>query len=133
MTETPQNPSGESPTINRSLVVRLYPNREQSHALRSWHGSLRFAWNATWTWCQQQRTETGKWPKKTAIWAHVVAMKKAEGTRWLAELPAHALLKLAEDLHQAISNWLNKRTRMPKFRGKHRRQCSVYAVNQSTE
>lgn len=119
--------------INRAAVIRLYPNREQAAALRRWQGGLRFVWNNTWAWCKTQRETAGKWPNKAAIQSHMVAMKKQAGTEWIADIPAHAILTLAEDLTRAMRNWFEKRARMPKFRGKHQRAFSVYAVNQATK
>lgn len=62
----------------------------------------------------------------------MVALKKAPETAWVSELPAHAVLALGEDLHRAMCNWFEKRARPPKFRSKHQRQFSIYAVNQTT-
>lgn len=121
--------------ITRGALVRLYPNRAQAAALRRWQGGLRFVWNHTWAWCQTQRAledGAGKWPNKAAIQAHMVGLKRLPETAWITDLPAHAVLALAEDLHRAMRNWFEKRSGAPKFRGKHQRQFSVYAVNQST-
>lgn len=119
--------------INRAAVVRLYPNRVQAAALRRWQGGLRFVWNNTWAWCKTQRETVGKWPNKAAIQSHMVAMKKQAGTEWIADIPAHAILTLAEDMTRAMRNWFEKRAKMPKFRGKYARAFSVYAVNQATK
>lgn len=119
--------------INRAAVIRLYPNREQAAALRRWQGGLRFVWNNTWAWCKEQRETAGKWPNKAAIQSRMVGMKKEAGTEWIADIPAHAILVLAEDMTRAMRNWFEKRAKMPKFRGKHQRAFSVYAVNQATK
>src|SRR5579863_5341610 len=50
----------------------------------------------------------------------------------MAEIPAHALLALADDMHKAFQNWFQKRAKRPKFRGKFQRQFSIYMVNQRT-
>lgn len=115
--------------------MRLYPNRAQAAALRRWQGGLRYLWNHTWAWCRSQRTGidgAGKWPGRAEIRARMVELKRQPETAWIAAIPAHAVLALAEDLHRAMRNWFDKRARMPKFRSKHHRQFSVYAVNQST-
>jgi len=118
---------------NRAAVIRLYPNREQAAALRRWQGGLRRLWNDTWAWCKQQRETTGKWPNKAGIQNFMVAHKKEEATVWMQDIPAHAILTLADDLHRAMRNWFEKRAKMPKFRGKFARQFSVYMVNQATK
>lgn len=119
--------------INRAAVIRLYPNREQAAALRRWQGGLRRVWNDAWAWCREQREITGKWPNKAGIQKFMVAHKKEEATAWMQDIPAHAILTLAEDLHRAMRNWFERRGRMPKFRGKFKRQFSVYMVNQATK
>lgn len=119
--------------INRAAVIRLYPNREQAAALRRWQGGLRRLWNDTWAWCKQQRETAGKWPNKAGIQNFMVAHKKEEATAWMQDIPAHAILTLADDLHRAMRNWFEKRAKMPKFRGKFARQLSVYMVNQATK
>ena len=119
--------------INRAAVIRLYPNRAQAAALRRWQGGLRFVWNNTWAWCKEQRETAGKWPNKAAIQNRMVGLKKQHGTEWIADIPAHAILTLADDMHRAMRNWFEKRAKMPKFRGKFQRAFSVYAVNQATK
>jgi hypothetical protein len=82
----------------------------------------------------------GRWPTKAEIQALIVGMKKMEGTEWISDIPAHALLTLADDLHKALLNWFNSlsgkrkgpKIARPRFRGKFARQFSVYMVNQNT-
>jgi len=126
-------PLTTSTLINRAAVIRLYPNREQAAALRRWQGGLRFVWNNTWAWCKEQRETAGKWPNKAAIQNRMVGLKKQQGTEWIADIPAHAILTLADDMARAMKNWFEKRAKMPKFRGKFQRAFSVYAVNQATK
>jgi len=118
--------------VTRAIVLRLYLNRAQRSALRRWQGGLRRAWNDTLDLCFKRREREGKWPNKAAIQNFVVGLKKQEATAWMAEIPAHALLALADDLHKAFRNWFQKRAKRPKFRGKFQRQFSVYMVNQRT-
>jgi putative transposase len=90
--------------IHKAAILRLYPNRQQAASLRRWSGGLRFVWNATLAWCNEQRTLTGKWPNKSAIQTFVVSLKKQDATAWVAGIPAHALLSLAADCHRAFGN-----------------------------
>lgn len=121
-----------SEQISRAVVARLYPNRVQAASLRRWQGGLRRIWNESLAWCFAQRADAGKWPGKAAIQAYMVSLKRREETRWMAEIPAHAILALAEDQRRALKNWFEKRAKRPKFRGKRHRQFSVYMVNQQT-
>lgn len=127
-------------TITRAAVLRLYPNRQQAAALRRWQGGLRYVWNSALDCVFTARDINGRWPTKAEIQALIVAMKKMEGTEWLSDIPAHALLTLADDLHKALVNWFNSlsgkrkgpKIARPRFRGKFERAFSVYMVNQST-
>lgn len=86
------------------------------------------------------RSINGKWPTKAEVQAMIVGMKKEAGTEWLADIPAHALLKLADDIMAAFKNWFDsisgkrkgRKMGRPQFRGKFARQFSVYMVNQNT-
>ena len=86
--------------VTRAIVLRLYLNRAQRSALRRWQGGLRRAWNDTLDLCFKRREREGKWPNKAAIQNFVVGFKKQEATVWMAEIPAHALLALADDMHR---------------------------------
>jgi putative transposase len=126
--------------IHKAAILRLYPNREQGASLRRWTGGLRFVWNATLAWCNEQRTVTGMWPNKSAIQAFVVNLKKQEATAWVAGIPSHALLSLATDCHRAFGNWFGSlsgkragpKVRKPRFKGRNGKAPSVYMVNQAT-
>ncbi len=97
--------------VTRAIVLRLYMNRAQRSALRRWQGGLRRAWNDTLDLCFKRREREGKWPNKAAIQNFVVGLKKQEATVWMAEIPAHALLALADDMHKAFQNWFQKRAK----------------------
>jgi putative transposase len=126
--------------ITHAAVLRLYPNRAQAASLRRWSGALRFVWNNALDCIFTARDINGKWPTKAEIQALIVGMKKMEGTEWVSDIPAHALLILADDLHKALLNWFNSlsgkrkgpKVARPRFRGKYARAFSVYMVNQAT-
>ncbi len=127
--------------VPHAIILRLYPNRAQAASLRQWTGGLRFAWNKTLTWCNDQRTTTGKWPRQSAIQSFIVRLKKEKETEWLSKIPSHSLLSLAADLDRAFSNWFSSlsgkrkgpKIKKPKFRSKYAKQHSVYMVNQATQ
>ncbi len=126
--------------ITRAAVLRLYPNLAQAACLRRWQGGLRYVWNSALDCVFTSRDINGRWPTKAEIQALIVGMKKMEGTEWISDIPAHALLILADDLHKALLNWFNSlsgkrkgpKIARPRFRGKFDRQFSVYMVNQAT-
>jgi putative transposase len=127
-------------TITRAAILRLYPTREQAASLRRWQGGLRYVWNSALDCVFTSRDINGRWPTKAEIQALIVGMKKMEGTEWVSDIPAHALLTLADDLHKALLNWFNSlsgkrkgpKVARPRFRGKFDRAFSVYMVNQAT-
>lgn len=112
--------------------IRLYPNKAQAHDFRRFQGGLRRLWNDMLAASKAQREATGKSMNKRELQDFAVAWKKAPETSWGSELPAHAVLAIAADMHRAFVNFHEKRARFPRFRGKHHRQFSIYAVNQST-
>ena len=129
-----------APAITQATVLRLYPNQQQASSLRRWQGGLRYVWNAALDCVFTSRDINGRWPTKAEIQTLIVGMKKIEGTEWISDIPAHALLALADDLHKALVNWFNSlsgkrngpKIARPRFRGKFARQFSVYMVNQNT-
>lgn len=116
--------------IHRAAVIRLYPHKAQQIAMYRWQGALRFVWNHALGWCKQHREYVGKWPNQRAIQARIVAMKSEND--WLKDVPAHALIAVAEDLARAMKNWFEKRANMPRYRGRYGRAFSIYMVNQTT-
>lgn len=130
-----------APKITRAAILRLYPNQTQASSLRRWQGGLRYVWNAALDCVFTSRQINGRWPTKPEIQSLIVGMKKMEGTEWVSDIPAHALLTLADDLHKALLNWFNSlsgkrrgpKVARPRYRGKFARQFSVYMVNQATQ
>jgi putative transposase len=118
--------------IAKAVQLRLYPNKAQAHAFRRWQGGLRRLWNDMLAASKAHRETTGKFMSKKELQAFAVGWKRAPDTVWGAEIPAHAILALSADMHRAFVNWYEKRARFPRFRGRHHRQFSIYAVNQAT-
>lgn len=118
--------------IQRAIQIRLYPNRAQAHDFRRFQGGLRRLWNDMLAASKAHRDATGKFMNKRQLQNFAVAWKRAPETAWGAELPAHAVLAISADMHRAFVNFYERRARFPRFRGKHHRQFSIYAVNQAT-
>lgn len=122
----------QAKTIHTASIIRLYPTREQVGMLYSWQNGLRGVWNRLLDHCYKTWATAGKLPNKRARQDWLVALKKQEGMEWVANIPAHALLALNEDMHRAFANFFEKRAKKPKFRGKYGKKLSIYAVNQAT-
>jgi putative transposase len=118
--------------IAKAIQIRLYPNKAQAHAFRRWQGGLRRLWNDMLAASKAQHETTGKFMSKKELQAFAVGWKRAPETTWGAEIPAHAILALAADMHRAFVNFFERRARFPRFRGRDQRQFSIYAVNQAT-
>ena len=119
--------------ITVAAQIRLYPNRTQAHSFRRFQGGLRRLWNDMLAASRDAREDTGKHLNKRGLQDYVVAWKRQPETSWGTELPAHSLLQLSADMHRAFVNFFEKRARFPRFRGKHQRAFSIYAVNQQTQ
>lgn len=130
----------------RAVKIRIHLSGEQEALVVAWQHGLRHLWNHSLVWCRHQRKTTQKWPNLKAITDHMLDVKRREKPTPflpLREIPAHAILILADDLHKAISAWLKSISaskdgkksayprRSPQIRG-NKRLPSVYAVGQST-
>lgn len=111
-------------TIERAYRVRLRPSRAQERMLRRLLGAKRFAWNWALGESNAAYRETGKRKALKDLSGAFTAMRRIEGTAWLAELPREPFNQVLRDLERAFSNAFAKRAEFPKFK----RRGTVSAV-----
>jgi putative transposase len=124
--------------ITRGHLARLYPNRATAERLHQWAGSLRFLWNRLLDAEKVEYERTGKFLWKRELQPIAVAMKKQSGREFLADLPAHAVLKVVDDLNAALRKMVRDRKAgracgFPKPKKRFVREAGIYCVNQNTE
>ena len=123
--------------IVRGFTVRLYPTREQTRRLNQWAGALRFLWNRLLEREQAEYAASGKFLWKRELQPLAVAMKKASGTEWLADLPAHAVLDTVSRLDGALRKMVKdrkvgRRCGFPRPKKKFVNEAGIYCVGQAT-
>lgn len=124
--------------ITRGHLGRLYPNRATAERLHQWAGAQRFLWNRLLDAEKAEYERTGKFLWKRELQPLAVAMKKQPGREFLADLPAHAVLKVVDDLDAALRKMVRDRKAgracgFPKPKKRFVREAGIYCVNQNTE
>ncbi len=112
------------PTIERAYRVRCRISRAHARRLRRILGAKRFVWN--WALAQSNAAyrETGKRMALKDLSSAFTALRKAEGTDWLASLPREPFNQVLRDLERAFVNAFAKRAAFPAFK----RRGTVNAV-----
>lgn len=123
--------------IVRGFTARPYPTVAQAHRLNRWAGPLRFLWNRLLEREQAEHDATGRFPWKRELQPLAVGMKKASGTEWLADLPAHAVLDTVTRLDGALRKMVKDRKAgrgcgFPRPRKKLVNEAGIYCVGQAT-
>jgi putative transposase len=127
----------ERQPIMRGFLARLYPNRATAKRLHQWAGAQRFLWNRLLEAEKTEYATTGKFIWKRDLQPMAVAMKKDPGCEFLADLPAHAVLKVVDDLDGALRKMVRDRKAgcdcgFPKPKKRFVREAGIYCVNQNT-
>lgn len=100
---------------------RLYPTKKQEVVLNQWLGQGRFVWN----YMLNKNIEQYK-TNKTFIFGYdmnnlLPALKKAEDTKWLKEIPSQCLQQKCQDLDTALKQSFkntSNRKGFPKFKSR---------------
>lgn len=124
--------------ITRGHLARLYPNRATAERLHQWAGVQRFLWNRLLDAEKAEYERSGKFLWKRDLQPLAVAMKRQTGREFLADLPAHAVLKVVDDLDAALRKMVRDRKAgracgFPKPKKRFVREAGLYCVNQNTE
>jgi putative transposase len=124
--------------ITRGFLARLYPNRATRERLHQWAGAQRFLWNRLLDAEKAEYARTGKFIWKRELQPLAVAMKKEPGREFLADLPAHAVLKVVDDLDGALRKMVRDRKAgrdcgFPRVKKRFVNEAGIYCVNQNTE
>jgi putative transposase len=129
--------------IVRGFTARLYPTAEQARRLNRWAGALVrqrrccTLWNRLLEREQAEYAASGKFLWKRELQPLAIAMKKASGTKWLADLPAHAVLDTVSRLDGALRKMVKdrkagRRCGFPRPKKKFVNEAGIYCVGQAT-
>ena len=99
---------------------RMRPTKDQAHALSRMAGARRWVWNWGLRRWKEHYAATGKSTPLKQLSAELTALKQRPEMAWLREADSQALQHALADLHQAFSNFFEKRARHPKFKSRKR-------------
>jgi putative transposase len=103
--------------VRKSYRYRIYPDAEQESLFRRTVGCCRFVYNLC---LDQKKLEWHRSrPRRLTAFDQGKDLKalKAE-VEWLREVPHHALVQAIADLHQAFTNFFERRADHPTLRRK---------------
>jgi len=113
----------------RAYQYRFYPTSEQVHNLACTFGCCRFVYN----WALKLRTmayfERGQRLYHNDLSTALTALKREEGTAWLAEVSSVPLQQSLRHLDKAMVNFFEGRAKYPKYHKKHRKQSATYVAS----
>ena len=116
----------------KAYKYRFLPTPGQVHNLACTFGCCRFVYN----WGLKLRTTSyfqhGKRVYHNDLSVALTALKREEGTAWLAEVSSVPLQQSLRHLEKAMVNFFEGRAEYPKYHKKHKRQSATYTANAFT-
>ena len=111
----------------KAYKYQFYPTPEQAHNLACTFGCCRFVYN----WGLKLRT-TSYFQHGIRLYHNdlsqaLTALKKEEGTAWLAEVSSVPLQQSLRHLDKAMVNFFEGRAKYPKYHKKQKKQSATYA------
>lgn len=116
----------------KAYKYRLYPNKTQEVLLAKHFGCVRYIYNYGLERKIKSYSETKKSVSRFTIQADLPKMKKAESTKWLAEVNSLSLQAALLNLDMAFTRFFREKKGFPKFKSKHDNHQS-FQVPQNTE
>lgn len=93
-------------TMERAYRVRLYPKPDQARLLNRIFGARRYVWN----WALERKNDAWRTDGTKLSWVDLsrefTALRQAENTAWLSELPREPFNQTLRDFDAAWRNWL---------------------------
>ena len=115
-----QKQSESCPSIGRAYRFRMRPKRSEEQSLNRMAGAGRWVWNWALARWRDTYAATGKSISLKQLSAERTALKEQPETAWLKEIDSQALQQVLKDLHRAFTNFFEKPSRYPRFKGKKR-------------
>lgn len=104
----------------KSFKIRLYPTKEQEILFRKHIGCCRFIYNYMIDLQLKARINKEKYISKFNMIRLLTPLKKLTDFYWLNEVSNTSLQIICSDVHQAFTNYFQKRNNYPKFKSKHK-------------
>ena len=102
----------------KSMIIRLFPTKDQEQKMWQHIGASRFIWNYMLA-LQQERYRNGEKHLSAYDMNYLLTkIKKEDETKWLKEVSSQTLYRSCADLAKAYDGFFKKRTGFPKFKGR---------------
>jgi transposase len=112
--------------VRTAYRCRAYPDPAQQAVLNRTFGCVRVVWNRTLA-SRQERYAAGRTATSYAQTDRALTvMKRDPGLAFLAEVSSVPLQQALRHQHQAFGAFFAKRSRCPRFKSRHSRQCAHY-------
>lgn len=98
----------------------MCPTRSQEQSLNRLAGARRWVWDWGLARWKETYAATGKSISIKQLSAELTALKEKPETAWLKKADSQSLQQTLKDLHQAFTNFFEKRARYPRFRSRKR-------------
>lgn len=117
-------------TVIRSMIIRIYPTKDQEQKIWQHIGASRFIWNYMLN-LQNERYKNGeRCIGSYAMNRIITSLKQEEDTKWLCDISTRSLYKVTMNLERAYGSLFKKNARHPKFKSKKKSKAS-YPVSDS--
>ena len=102
----------------KSMIIRLFPTKDQEQKMWQHIGASRFIWNYMLA-LQQERYKNGEKHLSAFDMNYLLTkIKKEDETKWLKDVSSHTLYRSCADLAKAYDGFFKKRTGFPKFKSR---------------
>ena len=108
----------------KSMIIRLFPTKDQEQKMWQHIGASRFIWNYMLA-LQQERYKNGEKHLSAFDMNYLLTkIKKEDETKWLKEVSSHTLYRSCADLAKAYDGFFKKRFGFPKFKSRKKAKTS---------
>lgn len=114
--------------MNKGVIFRAYPNKEQQELINKTLGCSRLVYNKVLAY-KNESYKKGKKVGYNQTSAMLTSMKKEEKYAFLNEVDAVALQQALRNLDNAFVRFFKKKSKYPVFKSKHHYQLSYRTIN----
>ena len=114
--------------MQKSIKLRIYPNKEQQNLINQTFGCCRFIYNMGLE-MRNKAFKNGEKIGYTQTSAMLTELKKTDEFSFLGDVDSVALQQSLRDLDRGFVNFFQKRARHPRFKSKHSNRRSYRTMN----
>ena len=102
----------------KSMIIRLFPTKDQEQKMWQHIGASRFIWNYMLALQQERYKNSEKHLSAFDMNYLLTKIKKEDETKWLKDVSSHTLYRSCADLAKAYDGFFKKQTGFPKFKSR---------------